>query len=316
MKKAYLLGGIIMAILASLFLSQCSTSSGTEVTTGKAAKGDIVVTVSATGTVRSNNEANLTAVASGRIAKINAKENQNVEKGEIMLELDSAAQFEKDYKRLVALGEKGYVPAQQVELAKEQWKNTFIAAPFSGFVAKKFVEVGEMCLGGSPAFMLVDLNDMIIEANIDETDIGLVKTGQKASVILDAYKDRKLGGTVAFISRTSLEVKEKGITYLVKVKLDPTDLVLRIGMTGDVDVHVSEKKNVLMVPYTAVGEEKNDKFVYVVADKKLKKAVVTTGVENFDNTEILTGIKEGDIIVDSNIAKLKDGMKVTVKDKK
>ena len=121
MKKTYyIIGGTLIAALASIFLSQCSSSGGTEVTTSKAAKGDIVVTVSATGTVRSNNEANLTAVASGRISKINVKENQNVEKGDIMLELDSAAQFEKDYKRLEALGAKGYVPAQQVELAKEQ----------------------------------------------------------------------------------------------------------------------------------------------------------------------------------------------------
>lgn len=305
---------IFVVLLGFIFLfSQCGTRGGTEVKVSNVKRGELIVTVSATGTLRSNNEGKLTTVAGGRVSKIFVQENQTVEKDAVLLELDSTAQMEKDYKRLLNLGEKGYIALQQVEQAREQWNNTFITAPFSGTIAKKFVEVGEPLISGTPAFMLADLNDMIIETNIDETDIGNLNVGQEVEVILDAYKDSKLSGVVFFISKTSLEMKEKGITYQVKVKLKPTNLTLRLGMTGDVDIKVATKKNVLMIPYTSIGEEKKERFVFAVVNNILKKKIVKTGLENYENTEILSGLDEGEMVVESNVSKLKEGMKVKIR---
>ncbi|MFH1825460.1 MAG: efflux RND transporter periplasmic adaptor subunit [Candidatus Firestonebacteria bacterium] len=312
MKKITLIEFGIVLIVVFLF-TQCGLRGGTEVKVAKVVRGELIVSVSATGTVRSNHEAKLTTVSSGRVNKIMVEENQAVEKGKILLDLDSTAQAEKDYNRLAKLGEKGFVTPREVELAKEQWKNTFISAPFSGTIVKKFVEVGEPLMGGTPAFLIADLHNMLIETNIDETDIGEVKVGQKVEVVLDAYKDLKLDGKVVFIARSSLEVKEKGITYLVKVKLSPTDVTLRLGMTGDVYIFVANKKNVLMVPYTAIGEEKGVKFVFAAEKNMLKKKVIKIGLENYDNTEIVDGLNENDIVVESNISKLKDGEKVKIK---
>ena len=176
MKK---IGMAVIGVFAALFLTNCGRG-GTEVKTAKAVRGNLVVTVSATGTLRSNNEAKLTTNSAGRVSRIYADENQQVKKGETLLELDTTAQAEKDYKRLAALAEKGFASPQQAELAKEQWKSTYIAAPFEGTLAKKFVEVGEPLMPGSPAFLLADLNDLVMETNIDETDIGEVKAGQRA----------------------------------------------------------------------------------------------------------------------------------------
>ena len=179
---------LISAVLAAALLSGCGMNGGTEVKLAKAVKGELVVNIQATGTVRSNNEAKLTTVASGRVSKIFVEENQAVEKGKLLLELDSTAQADKDYQRMNSLSEKGFLAPQQAEQAKEQWKNTFISAPFAGTVVKKFIEVGETLYGGTPALMLADLEDMTFESNIDETDIGQLKVDQRADVVLDAYK--------------------------------------------------------------------------------------------------------------------------------
>ncbi|MEW6040406.1 MAG: efflux RND transporter periplasmic adaptor subunit [Elusimicrobiota bacterium] len=312
MKKTIIISVLVILVLG-VILFRCSRSGTQEIKVTKVSRGKIVVTVSATGTVHSNTEAKLTTISGGRINSIMVEENQAVEKGDMLLKLDCTEQTEKDYKRLLNLGEKGFVSSQQVEVAREQWKNTFIAAPFRGTVAKKFVEVGETLIGGSPAFLIADLKNMIVETNIDETDIGTVKVGQQVEVVLDAYKDRKLRGGVHFIARTSLEAKEKGITYPVKIKLQPTDVILRIGMTGDVSIKVAERENALVVPYTAIGEEKERRFVFLVEKGMLKKKIVETGLESYDSTEIISGVKDGDVIVESNVAKLKENQRVKPK---
>ncbi|OGF52571.1 MAG: hypothetical protein A2044_02710 [Candidatus Firestonebacteria bacterium GWA2_43_8] len=303
---------LISAVLAAALLSGCGMNGGTEVKLAKAVKGELVVNIQATGTVRSNNEAKLTTVASGRVSKIFVEENQAVEKGKLLLELDSTAQADKDYQRMNSLSEKGFLAPQQAEQAKEQWKNTFISAPFAGTVVKKFIEVGETLYGGTPALMLADLEDMTFESNIDETDIGQLKVDQRADVVLDAYKNTKLPATIIFISRSSLEVKEKGITYLVKSRLDKTALSLRLGMTGDIYVKVDNKSNVLMVPYTAIGDDKDGKYVFVIEKDKAVKKAIKTGLESYDNTEVISGLTEGEGVIEANISKIKDGQKVKV----
>src|SRR3989339_1306776 len=311
LKNKYVIIGLIVFILILVFsVSMCGKKGNDGIKTAKAARGLMVVTITSNGTVRSNNEARLAAAGSGKVDRTLVDENQAVEKGQELLELSSYAQAKKDYERLKALGDKGFVTSQQVELAKEQWENTFIKAPFSGTIAKRFIEPGEMLIGGTPAFLLADLKEMIVETNIDETDIGNVRLGQAAEVSLDAYKNLKIPGRVLFISRSSLEVKEKGITYQVKVKLYPASAVtLRLGMTSDVSIKVAEKPNVLMIPYTAIGEEEGRNYIFTVEKNKLKKKFIETGLENYDSTEILSGLNEGESVIENNTSKLKDGQK-------
>ncbi len=310
MKKIAITGLAAAACAVVFLLFGCMGNGGQEVNTVKAARGSLTVKVQSTGTVRSNNEAKLTTVSSGRVSDIFVSENESVAKDKVLLKLDSTAQAEKDYKRSASLAAKGFLPSQSAEQAKELWKNTFIAAPFSGTVVKKFVEVGETLYGGTPAFMLADLKEMIVESNIDESDIGQVNSGQDAEVLLDAYKDTKLRGKVIFIARSSLEVKEKGITYLVKIKLDPSDKLLRLGMTGDVYINAASKPDVIMLPYTAIGDDKDGRYVLAVEKDKAVRKAVQTGLESYDSTEIVSGIKEGEAVIENNLSKVKAGAKV------
>ena len=310
MKKTIITCTAAFAFAVFFLLFGCMVNGGQEVNLTKAVKGNLTVKVQSTGTVRSSNEAKLTTVSSGRVSDIFVSENEFVEKDRVLLKLDSTSQAEKDYKRTASLAAKGFMSSQSAEQAKELWKNTFIAAPFSGTVVKKFVEIGETLYGGNPAFMLADLSGMIVETNIDESDIGQVSAGQDAEVVLDAYKDVKLRGKVTFIARSSLEVKEKGITYLVKIKLDTSDKVLRLGMTGDVYINAASKPDVLMLPYTAIGDDKDGRYVLSVEKDKAVRKAVQTGLESYDSTEIVSGLKEGDTVIENNLSKVKAGAKV------
>jgi len=310
MRKAITIGIIIMFFAVLAVSLGCMGNGGQEVNTVKALRGNLTVKVQSTGTVRSNNEAKLTTVASGRVSDIFVSENESVAKDKVLLKLDSTAQAEKDYRRAASLASKGFMPFQSAEQAREQWKNTFIAAPFSGTVVKKFVEAGETLYGGNQAFMLADLNEMTVESNIDESDIGQVSIGQDAEVVLDAYKDTKLHGKVIFIARSSLEVKEKGITYLVKIKLDPSEKMLRLGMTGDVYINAASKPAVIILPYTAIGDDKDGRYVLAVEKDKAVRKAVQTGLESYDSTEIVSGITEGEAVIENNLSKVKAGAKV------
>ncbi len=310
MRKAITVG-IIIVFCAVLAVSLgCMGNGGQEVNTIKAVKGNLTVKVQSTGTVRSNNEAKLTTVSSGRVSDVFAAENESVVKGKILLKLDSTAQAEKDYNRIASLASKGFMPSQSAEQARDQWKNTFISAPFSGTIVKKFIEKGETLYGGNQAFLLADLNEMTVESNIDESDIGQVNIGQDAEVVLDAYKDTKLHGKVTFIARSSLEVKEKGITYLVKIKLDTSEKLLRLGMTGDVYINAASKPDVIILPYTAIGDDKDGRYVLVVEKDKAVRRTVQTGLESYDSTEIVAGVKEGEAVIENNLSKVKAGAKV------
>jgi multidrug efflux pump subunit AcrA (membrane-fusion protein) len=305
MKKAVLLSAAVIVLVG------CG-SRGTEIKAAKVKRGELVSIVNATGTVRSNNEAKLTTVASGRIEKIFVEENQKVEKGELLLELESAEQYAKDYGRMKSLGDKGFVTSQQVELAKQTWENTFIAAPFSGTIAKKYSFTGETLFAGTSALLLADLNDLVLETNIDETDIGKVKTGQTAHVILDAYKNTKIPAKIQFIAKSSLDLKEKGITYLVKAKLADAPVVLRLGMTGDINIDTESVKDALMIPYSSVAEERDYKYVYAVESNVLVKKKIRTGIESYEFIQIIAGLKEGDLVAESGLSKLKEGQKVKI----
>ena len=125
MRKAITVG-IIIVFCAVLAVSLgCMGNGGQEVNTIKAVKGNLTVKVQSTGTVRSNNEAKLTTVSSGRVSDVFAAENESVVKGKILLKLDSTAQAEKDYNRIASLASKGFMPSQSAEQARDQWLATF-----------------------------------------------------------------------------------------------------------------------------------------------------------------------------------------------
>lgn len=192
-----------------------------------------------------------------------------------------------------------------------------ITAPYAGIVIRKTVEVGETKTPGAPLFVLADPSDIYIEAPIDESESAKIKVGQKARLFPDAYLGETFAGTVSEIKPVVEVSKEVSRANTIRVLPDSPAKPLRLGMSVDVEVRTGGKDNVVLAPSAAVMEREGQKFVFVVVNGKAVRRDVTTGISNWDRTEILGGISPGEAIITSlEIKNLAPGSRVGISSRK
>ena len=172
----------------------------------------------------------------------------------------------------------------------------------AGAVAASFATPNLLTIG--------DLKTMQVDISIDEADVGEVKVGGKAEFTVDAFPNKVFTGTVSKIYYAPVIVQNV-VTYNGVVDVQNPEGMLRPGMTANVRLITSEKKGVLLIPSSALrvkmGGEGNKtqarkrpdggKTVWVMKDGKPSPVRVVTGVTDFVNTEVVEGLKEGDVVV-------------------
>ncbi len=130
-----------------------------------------------------------------------------------------------------------------------------IYSPIDGVVTNRAVEEGQTVASSfsTPEIFTIaqDLTQMKVEANVDETDIGQVKVGQRVEFTVDAYPDEKFAGSVSQI-RLKPTTTSNVVTYTVIINAPNPDLKLLPGMTASITVYVEEVNDVLTVPYKAI----------------------------------------------------------------
>lgn len=172
--------------------------------------------------------------------------------------------------------------------------------------------------GASPSagqLELVDDSQMFACLDIDESDFWKVKTGQPASLVIDALGKRKLSGTVTEVYPFISRVLDQNRTARVKIRLaDEVRADVSPGMSVNIEILISTRKDVLAAPTAAVLIRPNGKVAFQVVQGRLKEIAVETGISNWEWSEITAGLKAGDRIVRSNEAiQLKDGLRVIEK---
>ena len=192
-----------------------------------------------------------------------------------------------------------------VEIAQATLERTQLRAPFAGVIAEINGELGEYVTPspvGVPTPPTVDLIDnscLYIKAPIDEVDAPEVRAGLKAWVTLDAFKQRRFSGQVRRVAPYVLDLEKQSRTVDVEAVIDDPDMnVLLPGYSADVEVIIDERQGVLYVPTVVVLE---DSSVYVIpeAGGLLEKRTIEAGLSNWEQTEIVHGLKEGDFVVRS-----------------
>ncbi|MCJ7745381.1 MAG: efflux RND transporter periplasmic adaptor subunit [Actinobacteria bacterium] len=171
---------------------------------------------------------------------------------------------------------------------------------------------GSFIMPGSPLFTIVDLKDMSMSAKVDESDIAKIQPGQRATVSLEAYPERSFPGRVVKVADTATTNEAGATAFEVTIKMDPTDISLKIGMSGSANLVVAEKRGVPVVPIEAVVEKKGKKYVFKVVDGKARLTKISVGITTEANAEILGGIKAGDRVVVKGTEKLQDGQGVKI----
>jgi len=187
-----------------------------------------------------------------------------------------------------------------------------IYSPISGFVSQVTTQQGETVVAGLSAVNLITIIDptkLEMWIYVDETDIGKVKKGMFVEYWVDAYKKKVFTGTISMIYPQP-EIKDNIVYYLAIVKIDPKNTeFLKPEMTTHVKIIVEKKKDVLVVPNSAVRFEEGKNVVYAMTKDKTVRVDVETGIRDDRFTEIISGVKEGDKIIIPVIKKNQPGPK-------
>lgn len=218
--------------------------------------------------------------------------------------------------------------------AQDNLKRTTITAPVSGTISALNVELGERVVGtaqmaGTELMRLANLNDMEVLVEVNENDIVKVNLGDTAIIEVDAYLGKKFKGVVTEIANSA---KIDGMTadqvtnFEVKIRIlrssyanEENDQPFRPGMTASVEIQTNRRSNVVAVPTGAVtvrddtvkmsrvdrirsqaeSDQDDEPFevVFVVENGKAKLIVVESGIQDENNMEIISGLKEGQSII-------------------
>lgn len=198
------------------------------------------------------------------------------------------------------------VSEARVGVTQATLEKTRLIAPFDGVVAEingelnEYVTPSPIGIPTPPAIDLIANDCFYLTAPIDEVDVAAVGVGQTARVTLDAFGDRRFKGRVRRIADYVLDVEKQARTVDVEVEfVDKADIKqLLAGYSADVEIILDVRKDTLRIPTEALIEG-NKVYVFSPDDKLLEKREVKTGTANWDFTEILDGLTEGDMVVTS-----------------
>jgi len=145
------------------------------------------------------------------------------------------------------------------------------------------------------AVKLVDTNTVRFKGTIDEIDIVKVKPGQSVNITVDAVPNQVFTGRVKFISPYGV-ASGKVIKFTVLVEMDPVDIQLRGGLRATAEIMSSSAKNVLLVPVSYIITTPGGSMVMLVNSKTgvTEPKRVTVGLQNFQYSEVISGLNEGD----------------------
>lgn len=172
-----------------------------------------------------------------------------------------------------------------------------IIAPVDGVVSKMEFDIGENVSAFTP--MTAIITDVPkIEVDVSETDIAKVKIDDNATITLDSFGDDIVfPGKVVFIEPAETEIS--GVVYY-KVKIileDDLDKDIKPGMTANVTITTDKKAGIIAIPQRAIITKEGKKIVRILKGSKVEEVEVQTGLKGDSNTEIISGLKEGDEVI-------------------
>src|ERR1700690_4197320 len=204
----------------------------------------------------------------------------------------------------IARAKAGVAEAQAtLDRADENLRNSTIVSPMDGIVLSRDVEVGDavssiLVLGSQATKIMTlgDVSDVYVLGKVDEADIGKVYLGQPARIVVESFKDTKFVGKVTKISPLGVE-KDNVTTFEVRVSIRNPSGELKANMSANAEIILEEKKNVLLVPESAVVYDHQRNTSLEVPDlaheKGRRQVSAKLGISNGVKTELVSGLKEG-----------------------
>ncbi len=290
-KKIIFLSLIILVLAGGIWFltkSKIKSGSGEIIHEVSPVVGSIQKLISTTGSVLPKNRLEIKPPVNGRVENILVAEGDIVKTGQILAWMSST-------ERAALLDAARGQSEEKLKYWQEAYKAIALIAPIDAEVIVATTQPGQTVTTTDAVIVLSD--NLIIRAQVDETDIGKITLGQKAIVSLDAYPQVKIDAVVEHLYYESETVNNVTI-YKVDLKPDKVPQFFRSGMNATVDFISETREDVLIIPLEAVIREKDQ--AYCLVSKGISgqaKQQVKLGLADERNIEVLSGLTAADKII-------------------
>jgi RND family efflux transporter MFP subunit len=183
-----------------------------------------------------------------------------------------------------------------LERAEAQLADTRLVAPFQGTVMRVIPGEGENIGGYTPALVLADLSVLEIRAEIDELDVAAAAAGQQVELTFDAFPGEVVPGTLTQLMPGPNDSRGT-VIYEGMVHYQAPELAVRPGMGANLTIVTLAVENTLLVPRRAVQDIGRHQVVRTKSGRREEPIIVTTGLSNDAEIEILSGLEEGQVVL-------------------
>lgn len=359
MKKALLVAGVVVALLSvsggAYWLGKnqsapnaanvtapanaknaggAASSVAVEVVKVRATR--LAQSITAVGSLRSDESVVIRPEIAGRVAEILFSEGSRVIRGAPLIRFDASVQraelaqadanlslSKSKLERALDLQKKGFISSQ----AKDEADNNFrvaqaaydlsaakltkleIKAPFSGLVGLRLISVGDYVKDGQDIVNLEGVDPLKVDFKVPEIYLKQVRVGQSLQIALDAFPNQDFDGRVFAINPL---VDANGRSIVIRAVVRNGEARLRPGMFARVRLLLSESRDSLTVPEQALFPVGDDQYVYRVVEGRAQRVKVDIGQRREGQVEVAAGLKANELVVTAGQLKLKDGVTVKV----
>jgi len=291
------------------------------------------------GTVASKKNVMLTTETMGKIEVINVKEGQRVTKGQRLLRLDDAviknsiAEVETQLELAVEMfnrqdrlwkknigTEIQYLQAKtnkeslerKLETLNSQLALAYIKAPFAGVIDDIPVRVGEVVQPGIPAIRLINPTDVYISADVSESLLGRFSKGQNVVVYFPA-QDKRIESTILSMGQV---IKSANRTFEIEIDIPRVDFPVKPNQVVVLSLVDYTNDQAIVIPTGIIQKDSQGSYIFEIVDQKdqlvAKKLHIETGVSYGEETEITSGLKEGQLIANKGYRDLLENVGILI----
>lgn len=310
------------------------------VETSLVSRGSITAFYPSTTSLESEHDASVVAKVGGIVEKYFVEEGDKVIAGQILVQLEtdrlrlelarSEANLNKlknDLQRTESIYKKNLVSSETFEKLKFEYDSqkaayelaqlelTFatVKAPINGVISKRYVKVGNMITINESVYHITDFDPLHAIIYVPEKELYKIKKDQIVVIQVDARLENTYKG---FVKRISPIVDADSGTFKVTIEISDPNGELKPGMFGRLQIIHDSHENALLIDKKALLTEDTQSSVFIVREGHAFKQPVVTGFVNSKKIEILSGVKEGDVIVTTGQNSLKHDSLIEILDNK
>jgi membrane fusion protein (multidrug efflux system) len=302
----------------------------------KVATAQLPQTITAVGSLRSDESVTIRPEVAGRISAIQFNEGQRVAKGATLVKLDPSINeadvqqaranlklAQSKFNRATDLAKSNFISGQakdeaennlrvaeaSLQLAEAKLAKTEIKAPFSGIIGLRVLSIGDYVKEGADVVNLEAIDPLKVDFRVPEIYLKQVAVGQALQVALDALPGKTYEGKVFAINPL---IDATGRSLVIRAQVKNADAALRPGMFARVRLITRQEQDALILPEQAIVPQGEEQFVFKIVDGRALRTKVAVGQRRDGKVEILAGLSAGDTVVNAGQLKLRDGVVVSV----